>query len=130
MQFEPLKGIKILDLTSVVVGPVATWRLGQYGAEIIKVENPSGDLMRGLGGMSPTGQHSGAYLHLNRGKKNICLDLKKEGGKEIIQKLVEWCDVIVANMRPDALKRLGLDADSIRSKNPEKIYCLIKKKQR
>jgi crotonobetainyl-CoA:carnitine CoA-transferase CaiB-like acyl-CoA transferase len=125
MQFEPLKGIKILDLTSVVVGPVATWRLGQYGAEIIKVENPSGDLMRGLGGMSPTGQHSGAYLHLNRGKKNICLDLKKESGKEIIQKLVEWCDVIVANMRPDALERLGLDADTIRSKYPEKIYCLI-----
>lgn len=125
MQFEPLKGIKILDLTAVVVGPVATWRLGQYGAEIIKVENPSGDLMRGLGGMSPTGQHSGTYLHLNRGKKNICLDLKKEGSKKIIQKLVDWCDVIVANMRPDALERLGLDAATIRNKNPEKIYCLI-----
>ncbi len=125
MQFEPLKGIKILDLTAVVVGPVATWRLGQYGAEIIKVENPSGDLMRGLGGMSPTGQHSGAYLHLNRGKKNICLDLKKEGGKDICDKLVEWADVIVANMRPDALERLGLDANTIRSKYSEKIYCLI-----
>ncbi len=111
MNFQPLKNIKILDLTSVVVGPVATWRLGQYGAEIIKVENPSGDLMRGLGGISPIGQHSGAYLHLNRGKKNICLDLKKQGGKEICEKLVEWADVIVANMRPDALERLGLDAD-------------------
>jgi crotonobetainyl-CoA:carnitine CoA-transferase CaiB-like acyl-CoA transferase len=77
MNFEPLKGIKILDLTTVFVGPIATWRLGQYGAEIIKVENPTGDLMRGLGGMSPTGQHSGAYLHLNHGKKNICLDLKR-----------------------------------------------------
>jgi crotonobetainyl-CoA:carnitine CoA-transferase CaiB-like acyl-CoA transferase len=125
MNFEPLKGIKILDLTAVVVGPVATWRLGQYGAEIIKVENPSGDLMRGLGGMSPTGQHSGTYLHLNRGKKNICLDLKKQGGKEICKKLLEWCDVIVANMRPDALERLGLDADSIKEKYPNKIYCLI-----
>ena len=123
--FEPLKNIKILDLTSVVVGPVATWRLGQYGAEIIKVESPQGDLMRGLGGMSPTGQHSGAYLHLNRGKKNICLDLKKEGGKDIIQKLVAWADVIVANMRPDALERLGLDAKTIRAKYPDKIYCLI-----
>jgi crotonobetainyl-CoA:carnitine CoA-transferase CaiB-like acyl-CoA transferase len=125
MQFEPLKGIKILDLTAVVVGPLATWRLGQYGAEIIKVENPSGDLMRGLGGMSPTGQHSGAYLHLNRGKKNICLDLKKQGGKEICERLVEWCDVIVANMRPDALKRLGLDANSIKEKYRGKIHCLI-----
>jgi crotonobetainyl-CoA:carnitine CoA-transferase CaiB-like acyl-CoA transferase len=123
--FEPLKNTKILDLTAVVVGPVATWRLGQYGAEIIKVEPPSGDLMRGLGGMSPTGQHSGAYLHLNRGKKNICLDLKKEGGQDIIQKLVEWCDVIVANMRPDALERLGLDSATIRTKYPEKIYCLV-----
>jgi crotonobetainyl-CoA:carnitine CoA-transferase CaiB-like acyl-CoA transferase len=123
--FEPLKNIKILDLTSVVVGPMATWRLGQYGAEIIKVEPPSGDLMRGLGGISPTGQHSGAYLHLNRGKKNICIDLKKEGGKDIIQKLVEWSDVIVANMRPDALQRLGLDATSIRLNHPEKIHCLI-----
>jgi crotonobetainyl-CoA:carnitine CoA-transferase CaiB-like acyl-CoA transferase len=125
MQFEPLKGIKILDLTTVVVGPVATWRLGQYGAEIIKVENPSGDLMRELGGSSPTGQHSGTYLHLNRGKKNICLNLKQQGGKEICEKLVEWCDVIVANMRPDALERLGLDADSIKEKHPDKIYCLI-----
>ena len=123
--FEPLKNTKILDLTSVVVGPVATWRLGQYGADIIKVEHPTGDLMRGLGGMSPTGQHSGAYLHLNRGKKNICLDLKKDGGKDIIQKLVEWADVVVANMRPEALERLGLDDQSIRTKYPEKIYCLI-----
>lgn len=125
MKFEPLKGIKILDLTTVVVGPVATWRLGQYGADIIKAETPSGDLMRGLGGISPTGQHSGAYLHLNRGKKNICIDLKKKGGKEICDRLVEWCDVIVANMRPDALERLGLDADSIKEKHPDKIYCLI-----
>jgi crotonobetainyl-CoA:carnitine CoA-transferase CaiB-like acyl-CoA transferase len=99
--------------------------LGQYGAEIIKVEHPTGDLMRGLGGMSPTGQHSGAYLHLNRGKKNICLDLKKEGGKDIIEKLVVWADVIVANMRPDALERLGLGGQAIRAKYPEKIYCLI-----
>jgi crotonobetainyl-CoA:carnitine CoA-transferase CaiB-like acyl-CoA transferase len=125
MNFEPLKGIKILDLTAVVVGPVATWRLGQYGAEIIKVENPAGDLLRGLGGSSPTGQHSGAYLHLNRGKRNICLDLKKQGGKDICQKLVAWADVIVANMRPDALERLGLDAHSIQKKYPDKIYCLI-----
>jgi crotonobetainyl-CoA:carnitine CoA-transferase CaiB-like acyl-CoA transferase len=125
MQFEPLKGVKVLDLTSVVVGPVSTWRLGQYGADIIKLENPMGDLMRELGGLSPSGKHAGAYLHLNRGKKNICLDLKKEAGKEICKKLIAWSDVIVANMRPDALQRLGLDAETIRSKYPEKIYCLI-----
>jgi crotonobetainyl-CoA:carnitine CoA-transferase CaiB-like acyl-CoA transferase len=125
MSFEPLKGVRVLDLTSVVVGPVCTWRLGQYGAEIVKVEGPEGDLMRGLGGLSPTGQHSGAYLHFNRGKRNIGLDLKKEGAREAIARLIESCDVVVANMRPQALARLGLDAASVRAKHPDKIYCLI-----
>jgi crotonobetainyl-CoA:carnitine CoA-transferase CaiB-like acyl-CoA transferase len=125
MNFEPLKGIRILDLTSVVVGPVCTWRLGQYGAEIIKVEGPEGDLMRGLGGQSPTGQHSGTYLHFNRGKRNIGLDLKKPGAREAIDRLVASSDVIVANMRPQALERLGLDAATIRARYPDKIYCLI-----
>ncbi|MGL4324563.1 MAG: CaiB/BaiF CoA transferase family protein [Beijerinckiaceae bacterium] len=125
MTFAPLKGIRILDLTSVVVGPVATWRLGQYGAEIVKLESPEGDLMRGLGGLSPTGQHSGTYLHLNRGKRNICLDLKKPSARKVVEKLVASADVIVANMRPQALERLGLDSETIRGKYPDKIYCLI-----
>lgn len=125
MSFNPLKGIRVLDLTSVVVGPVCTWRLGQYGAEIIKVENPEGDLMRGLGGASPTGHHSGTYLHLNRGKRNICLDLKKTDARDVMDRLVASADVIVANMRPQALKKLGLDANTIRGRYPEKVYCLI-----
>jgi crotonobetainyl-CoA:carnitine CoA-transferase CaiB-like acyl-CoA transferase len=79
----PLSGLRVLDLTSVVVGPTCTWRLGQYGAGIIKVEAPEGDLMRSLGGLSPTGQHSGTYLHLNRGKRNVCLDLKKPGARSV-----------------------------------------------
>ncbi len=123
--FEALKGIKILDLTSVVVGPLATWRLSQYGAEVIKIEHPSGDLMRGLGGKSPSGQHSGTYLHLNRGKRNLCLDLKSPQAQSITDKLINWCDVIIANMRPDALERLGLGPKAIHTKHPEKIYCLI-----
>ncbi|MGJ7916125.1 CaiB/BaiF CoA transferase family protein [Massilia sp. LXY-6] len=125
MNFEPLKSIRVLDLTSVVVGPVSTARLAQYGAEVIKVESPDGDLMRGLGGLSPTGQHSGAYLHLNRGKRNICCDLKKPAARSIMERLVASADVIIANMRPQALKRLGLDAGSIRAKHPDKICCLI-----
>ncbi|SDK34792.1 Crotonobetainyl-CoA:carnitine CoA-transferase CaiB [Agrobacterium fabrum] len=120
-----LCGLRVLDLTSVVVGPTCTWRLAQYGAEIIKVEAPEGDLMRGLGGLSPTGQHSGTYLHLNRGKRNICLDLKKPGAAEIIERLIKRSDVIVANMRPRALERLGLDATSVRNRYPDKIHCLI-----
>ncbi|MEQ1650759.1 MAG: CoA transferase [Hyphomicrobiaceae bacterium] len=125
MSFAPLAGIRVLDLTSVVVGPVATWRLGQYGAEIVKLESPEGDLMRGLGGLSPTGQHSGAYLHFNRNKRNICLDLKQPSARDVIERLVASADVVVANMRPQALERLGLDAKSIRTKHPEKIHCLI-----
>lgn len=125
MSFAPLSDLKVLDLTSVVVGPVSTWRLSQYGADVIKVESPARDLMRGLGGQSPTGEHSGTYLHLNRGKKNICLDLKNPAARPVIDRLVAWADVIVANMRPKALARLGLDPESIQEKYPEKIYCLL-----
>ncbi len=125
MSFEPLKGLRVLDLTSVVVGPVCTWRLGQYGAEIVKLESPEGDLMRGLGGLSPTGQHSGTYLHLNRGKRNICLDLKQPAALAVAQQLVDSADVVVANMRPQALARLGLDPDTVCARHPGKVYCLI-----
>jgi crotonobetainyl-CoA:carnitine CoA-transferase CaiB-like acyl-CoA transferase len=125
MNFQPLKSVRVLDLTSVVVGPAATWRLGQYGAEIIKVENPDGDLMRGLGGQSPTGQHSGTYLHLNRGKRNICLDLKSAGAPQVMQRLIAQADVIVSNMRPKALAKLGLDPASVLKAHPDKIYCLL-----
>ena len=125
MSFAPLHGMRVLDLTSVVVGPACTARLAQYGAEIVKVESPEGDLMRGLGGLSPTGQHSGTYLHLNRGKRNICLDLKKPGAKQAMARLIASADIVVANMRPQALERLGLDAASIRARHPDKIYCLI-----
>jgi crotonobetainyl-CoA:carnitine CoA-transferase CaiB-like acyl-CoA transferase len=125
MSVSPLRGVRVLDLTSVVVGPVCTWRLGQYGAEVVKIESPEGDLMRGLGGLSPTGQHSGAYLHLNRGKRNVCLDLKKAESAEVMQRLVASADVVIANMRPRALERLGLDAATIRASHPEKIHCLI-----
>ncbi|ABL68311.1 CaiB/BaiF CoA transferase family protein [Paracoccus denitrificans] len=125
MSFQPLKSIRVLDLTSVVVGPAATWRLGQYGADVVKVENPAGDLMRGLGGQSPTGQHSGAYLHLNRGKRNICLDLKSDGARQVIARLIAQADVVVANMRPKALEKLGIDPARIQARHPDKIYCLL-----
>ena len=105
MSSGPLAKLRVLDLTSVVVGPTCTWRLAQYGAEVIKVEAPEGDLMRGLGGPSPTGGHSGTYLHLNRGKRNICLDLKKPGARSAMDRLlawahphgkwVRWCDPVI-----------------------------------
>jgi crotonobetainyl-CoA:carnitine CoA-transferase CaiB-like acyl-CoA transferase len=125
MKSAPLAGVRILDLTSVVVGPACTYRLAQYGAEVIKVESPDGDLMRGLGGPSPTGQHSGAFLHFNRGKRNICLDLKKPAAGEVMERLVAGADVVVANMRPQALERLGLDPDTVCATYPDKVYCLL-----
>jgi crotonobetainyl-CoA:carnitine CoA-transferase CaiB-like acyl-CoA transferase len=125
MTFAPLKDVRILDLTSVVVGPACTARLAQYGADVIKLESPDGDLMRGLGGQSPAGQHSGTYLHLNRGKRNICCDLKKPEARDVIDRLVASADVVIANMRPQALARLGLDAESLRARHPDKIHCLI-----
>ena len=125
MSYKALEGIRVLDLTSVVVGPACSSRLAQYGAEVIKVESPEGDLMRGLGGLSPTGQHSGTYLHLNRGKRNICLNLKAPGSHEVMSALIESSDVVIANMRPQALRKLGIDAEAVLGRYPDKVYCLI-----
>jgi crotonobetainyl-CoA:carnitine CoA-transferase CaiB-like acyl-CoA transferase len=124
-QHRPLQGVRILDLTSVVVGPACTARLAQYGAEIIKVESPDGDLMRTLGGSSPTGEHSGAYLHFNRSKRNLCIDLKAPQSGEIMHRLVRWADVLITNMRAEALQRLCIDAETLRNEHPTLIHCLI-----
>ena len=75
------------------------------------------------GGLSPTGEHSGTYLHLNRGKRNVCLDLKKVGARSVIARLVAAVDVIVSNMRPKALERLGLDAATIAPHIPKKYIA-------
>ena len=121
----PLAGIRILDLTAVVVGPACTQRLAQYGADIIKVEPPGGDVFRRVAGPSPTGEHGGAYLHLNRNKRAICLDLKQPAARAALLRVADRCDVLVANMRPDALARLGLDAATLRATRPGLVHCLI-----
>jgi crotonobetainyl-CoA:carnitine CoA-transferase CaiB-like acyl-CoA transferase len=121
----PLSKIKVLDLTTVVVGPACTQRLADYGAEVIKVETQTGDVLRSLGGQSPTGRHGGGYLHLNRKKRTVCLDLKTAGGRGALLAIAAGCDVVVSNMRPDALRRLGIDADSLRADRPDLIFCLI-----
>lgn len=125
MSTTPLSGIRILDLTSVVVGPVCTARLASYGAEVIKIEAFEGDQMRALGGPSPTGQHSGAYMHFNRGKRNLSLDLKHPKAVRIVERLLDRTDVFISNMRPEALRRLGLDAATVRATRPALIHCLI-----
>jgi len=109
----------------VVVGPACTLRLAQYGAAVVKVETAAGDMMRSLGGPSPGGRHSGAYLHLNCGKRNVCLDLKQPAGRAALLRLVDRSDVLVANMRPEALARLGLDATTLRARQPGMVHCVI-----
>src|SRR5262249_42753020 len=120
-----LAGIRVVDLTTVVVGPAATLRLSDYGAEIIKVEAPEGDLMRVIGGPSHSGELSGKFMHFNRSKRFACLNLKMPAARTIMHKLIAGCDVFISNIRPNALERLGLDAPACLARKPDLIHCLI-----
>lgn len=118
----PLKGVRVLDLTSVVMGPYATQILGDLGAEVIKVEPPHGDSLRGVGpwrnaGMGPL------YLQNNRNKSSIVLDLKTPSGQAALQALIGSVDVLISNIRPEAMRRLGLTNEAIRELNPGIITC-------
>lgn len=117
----PLVGVKILDLTSVVMGPFATQILAQLGAEVIKLETPEGDNMRHVGPMNHAGMGH-IFLHANAGKRSIVLDLKHPEGREAALKMAEGCDVFISNVRPQALARLGLDYESVRQRNPRIIH--------
>jgi crotonobetainyl-CoA:carnitine CoA-transferase CaiB-like acyl-CoA transferase len=125
MSGGPLAGVRVVDLTSVVVGPTATLFLADYGADVIKVESPQGDLLRTLGGSSKTGQLSGKFTHFNRNKRSLAVDLKEPRGRAVLDRLLGNADVFVANMRPAALKRLGLDAPTLRARCPRLILCTL-----
>lgn len=125
MKNGALDGVKVVDLSSVVVGPVATQTLADYGADVIKVESPAGDLLRTLGGKSRSGQLAPKFLHFNRNKRSIALDLKSEAGMAALRRLIETADVVVTNMRPAALKRLGLDGETLLAGNPGLIMCRL-----
>src|SRR6187431_186671 len=96
----PLAGVRIVDLTSVVVGPLATQILADHGAEVIKVESKSGDLVRTMNGKSVTPAMGAKFLHLNRNKRSIVLDLKHPAGLAALLKLVARADVMLWNNRP------------------------------
>ena len=118
----PLRGVRVLDLTTVVMGPSATQMLGDLGADVIKVESPAGDSMRWIGpwrhaGMGPL------FLQSNRNKRSVVLDLKTPDGKAAAMALAARADVLVSNVRPQGLQRLGLDYESVRAGNPRIIYC-------
>ncbi|HSQ05233.1 MAG TPA: CoA transferase [Burkholderiales bacterium] len=119
----PLEGVKVIDLTSVVVGPLATQILADHGAEVIKVESKSGDLIRVMNGKSVTPGMGAKFLHLNRNKRSLVLDLKQPAGHAALMKLVERADVLVWNVRPPAMARLKLAYEDVRAVNPKIIYC-------
>ena len=118
----PLAGVRVLDLTSVVLGPLATQILGDYGADIIKVENLDGDLARDAGvGLHPG--MSSIFLTINRNKRSIAVDLKSAQGKDVLRRLVTGADVLVHNMRVAAIEKLGFGYDAVAELNPNIVYC-------
>ncbi|MGN6308060.1 MAG: CaiB/BaiF CoA transferase family protein [Xanthobacteraceae bacterium] len=117
----PLQGIKVVDMTSVLMGPFATQTLGDYGADVIKIESFDGDVTRQIG---PT-RHPGmgpVFLNANRSKRSICLDLKKDAGRAVVLRLVADADVLVYNVRPQAMQRLRLGYEDVAAVNPRLIY--------
>jgi crotonobetainyl-CoA:carnitine CoA-transferase CaiB-like acyl-CoA transferase len=118
----PLAGVRILDLTTVIMGPASTQILGDLGADVIKIENPGGDSMRYIGpahheSMGPL------YLQSNRNKRSVVLDLKSKEGREALLSLVPDADIVVYNVRPQAMKRLGIDYETLSAINPKIIFC-------
>ena len=118
----PLSGVKVLDLTAVVLGPVATQVLGDYGADVIKIEPPDGDIMR-ANGVGRTPRMSSTFMNINRNKRSLCIDLKTPKGMRIIHRLIQRSDVLVHNMRVRAIERLGLGYEQVRQINPSIVYC-------
>ena len=118
----PLEGVRVLDLTSVVLGPYATRLLGDFGADVVKVEPPEGDVMRHSGPMRHPGMGH-LYLSTNRSKRSIVLDLKKAPARDALLRLARNADVLAYNVRPQAMSRLGLGWDAVSSVNPRIIYA-------
>lgn len=117
-----LAGIRVMDLTSVVLGPLATSLLGDLGADVIKVEPPSGDLFRATSPSRNPGMGA-PYMGVNRNKRSIVIDLKTADGSAVLAELVKSADVLVHNMRPDAVERLGIGGATMRALNPRLIHC-------
>jgi crotonobetainyl-CoA:carnitine CoA-transferase CaiB-like acyl-CoA transferase len=118
----PLAGVRVVDMTSVGMGPYATQILGDMGASVIKVESPDGDVFRNAEPMRHPGMGA-AFLNLNRNKRSIVLDLKREADLRALKELIAAADVFVSNVRPHSLQRLGLDYASLQPANPRLVYC-------
>jgi crotonobetainyl-CoA:carnitine CoA-transferase CaiB-like acyl-CoA transferase len=125
MSGGPLGGIRVVDQTSVVVGPICTRTLADQGADVIKIEPPGGDLLRTLAQGARHVGMSGKFLNFNRNKRSACLDLKHADGMAALRRLIADADVFVSNVRPKAMQRAGLDFQSLAQSNPRLIYCSI-----
>lgn len=119
----PLAGIRIIDCSQIVSGPMAAQMLADQGAEVIKVESPGGDPVRSLGPRKA--DLSSMFIAVNRGKQGLCLDLKSADGVAVLERLLATADVLIENFRPGVLARLGLDWPRLQAINPRLIYCSI-----
>src|SRR2546426_4536048 len=117
----PLAGIRVLDLSPVVLGPYASQVLAEYGADVIKIETPDGDSTRHTGPSTEAGMGA-IFLGVNRGKRSMVLDLKSSDGREALLKLVDTADVLMHSIRPQKLAAIGLDPEALRARNPRLVY--------
>lgn len=120
----PLAGVRIIDLTSVMMGPYATMILADYGADVVKVEGPDGDIVRAIPPMKTPGMGA-MFLQGNRNKRSIALDLKSAAGRDALLRLADGADVFVHNIRPAAMARLKLGADDLLARNPRLVYASL-----
>src|SRR5206468_2416029 len=117
----PLAGVRVLDLSAVVLGPYASQNLAEYGAEVIKIEPPEGDSTRRPGPSTEPGM-AAIFLGVNRGKKSVVLDLKRAEGRAALLRLVDGADVLMHSIRPQKLAAIGLDPETLLARNPRLVY--------
>jgi len=121
--YNLLNGLRVLDTTSIVMGPMASQTMADLGAEVIKIEPPEGDLARASGTPGPGGMGA-LFANNNRNKRSLALDLKRPECRAALERLLERADIVLLNMRPKAAARLGLDADTLCARYPRLIHCL------
>jgi len=122
INFYPLAGLRVIDLTTVVFGPLTTQIFADYGADVIKIESPEGDIMRHAGSVASDGMGC-IFLNLNRGKRSVVLNLKTQDGRNVLRKLISTADIFIHNVRRSAMDRLDLSYEAIAAINPRILYC-------